>query len=53
MWNVRLRTLVASIGLIVTLGIFISVPCGYFYLQYTNTSHELTYKSEARRLARR
>ena len=46
MWNVRLRTLVASIGLIVTLGVFLTVPCGYFYLQYKNTSHELTYKSE-------
>ena len=46
MWTIRLRTLVATIGLIVTLATFVSIPCGYFYVQYANTSHELTYKSE-------
>src|SRR5665647_436999 len=45
MWNLRLRTLVATIGLIVTLTVFVSIPCGYFYVEYTNTSHELEYKS--------
>lgn len=44
MWT--LRTLVAAIGLVVTLTIFVLVPCGYFYVEYANSSHELSYKSE-------
>ena len=45
-WNIRLRTLVGSIGLIVTLATFVAVPCGYFLVQYSNLSNELTFKSE-------
>jgi diguanylate cyclase (GGDEF)-like protein/PAS domain S-box-containing protein len=46
MGPIRLRTLVATIGLIVTLAIFVSVPCGYFYVRYASTANELTYKAE-------
>lgn len=44
--TVRLRTLVASIGLIATLTVFVSIPCGYFYVEYANKANELAYKSE-------
>ncbi|MBI2713997.1 MAG: EAL domain-containing protein [Rhizobiales bacterium] len=46
MRNVRLRTLVATIGLMVTLTIFVSIPCGYFYLQFADRSHHLDHQSE-------
>ncbi len=46
MWNFRLRTLVGTIGMIVTLTIFIAIPCGYFYVAYANLSHEVDYKSK-------
>ena len=46
MWNVRLRTLIASIGLAVTLAISLSIPIGFYFLQHTGRSDELTYKSE-------
>ena len=46
MLPIRLRTLVATIGLVVTLTIFVSIPCGYFYVRYASSSNELAYKSE-------
>jgi diguanylate cyclase (GGDEF)-like protein/PAS domain S-box-containing protein len=46
MWTFRLRTLVATIGLIVTLTVFVSIPCGYFYVEYSSRSDELAYESE-------
>jgi len=44
--TIRLRTLVATIGLIVTLSISVLIPCGYFYVEYANKANELRYKSE-------
>lgn len=46
MWTPRLRTLVATIGLVVTLTTFIAIPCGYFAVEYDNKADELAYKSD-------
>lgn len=46
MWNIRLRTLVATIGMVVTLTIFVAIPCGYFFVEYRNLAHEMEYKSK-------
>ena len=42
----RLRTLVGTIGMVVTLTFFVAIPCGYFYVAYTDLSHEVDYKSK-------
>ncbi|MDO8877186.1 MAG: EAL domain-containing protein, partial [Pseudolabrys sp.] len=39
-------TLVGTIGMAVTLTIFIAIPCGYFFVEYRNLAHEMDYKSK-------